>query len=238
MKSTKNERMTFSMEDFEKGLMLSGFISPGSITELNERRELDQYESELKKQNQTIFFKRVVLAAEVAFQLHEEPTFGRTKFQKLVYLCEHTAEMNLESRYSKQIAGPFDNRFMHSIEQQFRNNKWFEIEKVNSGSMKRSKYKRLSNAEKYKGYFISYFGTYEETIQKIINLFRSQSTDFTEIAATLYACHLELKNDSKSVLELELLEKFYKWSEKKKRFEQDRVLLVWHWMLTNGIVSK
>jgi hypothetical protein len=218
------------MEDFEKGLMLSGLVSPNSITELNERLELEEYEKELKKENKTIFFKRVVLAAEVAYQLHNEPTFGSVKFQKLVYLCEHAANMRLQERYRKQVAGPFDNRFMHSINKEFKNNKWFEIEKVISGTIKRSRYKPLSSVEKYKTYYKSYFAQYEAAIQEIINLFRTRITDDTEIAATLFSCQLELQKNSENVTESNLLEKFYNWSEKKKRFDSAKVLSIWHWM--------
>jgi hypothetical protein len=131
MKSTNNERKTFSMEDFEKGLMLAGLISPKTTTEINERKEPERYEQTLKKEKKELYFKRAVLAAEIAYQLHSDFTFGRIKFQKMVYLCEHVADMNLEERYSKQAAGPFDNKFMHSIHTEFTRQKWFEVEIVN-----------------------------------------------------------------------------------------------------------
>jgi len=237
MKSTNNDKRTFSMDDFEKGLMLSGFVSPCSINELNERLELESYEKKLRNENKDIFFRRVVLAAEVAYQLHEEPTFGRIKFQKLVYLCEHVAQMNLQNRYTKQVAGPFDNKFMHSIENEFETNKWFEVEKVKYGTMNRSKYKPLLLVENYKRYFQTYFAQHEKAIQQIIDLFRTETTDTTEVAATLYACQWELKDTPAGMSESDLLQKFYEWSEKKKRFKPDRVLSIWQWMTKKGLLS-
>jgi hypothetical protein len=50
-----------------------------------------------------LYFKRIVLAAEIADQLYTEPTFGHVKFQKLVYLCEHRCRMRLSERYCKQV---------------------------------------------------------------------------------------------------------------------------------------
>lgn len=71
-----------------------------------------------------------MLVAEIASELCKEITFGWIKFQKLVYLCEHAAHMNLESRDSKQADGPFDNKFMHSIEHEFKKQNWLAVEKV------------------------------------------------------------------------------------------------------------
>src|SRR4051812_3853195 len=104
MKSTKIKKSSFKMEDFEHGLMLAGLITPGSAQELNELEALQELEASSIKTKPTknnTFFKRVVLAAEIASQMHKEPTFGRIKFQKLVYLCEHAASINLNERYSK-----------------------------------------------------------------------------------------------------------------------------------------
>jgi uncharacterized protein YwgA len=236
MKSTNNESKPFSMDDFEKGLMLAGLISPHTLTELNERSDLERYEKEIKNENKTTFFKRVVLAAEIAYQLHNEPTFGRIKFQKLVYLCEHVAQMNLHDRYSKQAAGPFDNKFMHSIEAEFKRNKWFAVAKVNDGKINRTKYTLLPNVESYKLYFQSYFGDQIEALEFIIDMFRTVKTDTAEIAATLYACQLDLRKTSDIISQMSLLKQFYNWSKEKKRFDQNTVIAIWHWMVENGLV--
>lgn len=237
MKSTNNKRSTFSMEDFEKGLMLAGLTLPNSISDLNDRAALDAYEKALKQQNKKTYFKRVVLAAEIAYQLHNERTFGRIKFQKLVYLCEHAAEMELHSRYKKQVAGPFDSKFMHTIETEFKKNKWFKVEKIIDGTITRTKYCPLDGVENYKGYFQSYFGAQSEAIYKLINLFRSVKTDTAEIAATLYASRIELSKSSAEITWSDLLEYFYRWSERKQQFDAQTVKAIWEWMVENGLVE-
>lgn len=85
-----------------------------------------------------IYFRRVVLAAEIASKLHDQPTFGHVKFQKLVYLCEQVSSMNLHSSYSKQAAGPYDRKFMHSIDKEFNKQKWFDVKLENKDG--RNKY--------------------------------------------------------------------------------------------------
>jgi hypothetical protein len=217
--------------------MLAGYVLPASEAELVERLQLETFETILKHEKKTTYFKRVVLAAEIAFKLHNEVTFGRVKFQKIMYLCEHTAHMKLQERYSKQVAGPFDNRFMHSIEKEFKKNKWFEVEKIRDGNITRSKYKPLSLVENYKPYFKSYFQEEAKAIDAVIELFRTVKTDKAEIAATLYACCLEVASNSPTVLIPDILERFYAWSEKKKRFDAATVELVWQWMIENKLVQ-
>ena len=236
MQSTKTDKTFFSMEDFEKGLMLAGYIMPSSVAEINEREELEKYEAQLTSQPKNIYFKRVVLAAEIASKLCNEFAFGRVKFQKLVYLCEHAANMNLEYRYQKQAAGPFDNKFMHTIDKEFKKQKWFAVEKVVDKNISRYKYTPLENIENYKRYYDNYYKDLDEKIQFIIELFRKRKTDFTELATTVFACYLELKASQENIPKAQLLKLFYDWSEKKKRFPENEVIESYLWLQENGLI--
>lgn len=236
MKSNKPENINFSFEDFEKGLMLAGLISPANITELEERQSLEAYEKEIKKEKSNLYFKRAVLAAEIASELNSEPTFGRIKFQKLVYLCEHVAKMGLQYRYSKQAAGPFDHKFMHSIEREFKKQNWFEVEKKKEGNFNRSKYIPLPGLDSYKKYYLAYFEGELEDISELINLFRKEKTDKAEIAATLFACYLELQHKKEAWTETQLLEIFYAWSPRKKQYSEMTVRATWVWMKEHNLI--
>jgi uncharacterized protein YwgA len=238
MSSTKPEKFTFSFDDFEKGLMLAGLVPPANAAELEEREALETFEKDTKKKDGELYFKRAVLAAEIASQLCNEFTFGRIKFQKLVYLCEHAAHMNLQHRYSKQAAGPFDNKFMHSIEQEFKKQNWFAVEKVKEGNFIKPKYTPLPTCDNYKKYYYSYFGNDAERIMHVINLFRKARTDKAEIAATLFACALELRTNGENVSEKRLLEMFYNWSERKGQYDRRTVLSIWEWMKEQGLVNQ
>lgn len=237
MRSIDFENRPFSMEDFEKGLMLAGLLAPSSVDELHEREALESFEKQQKSQRSTTYFKRAVLAAEIVSELHNEPTFGRIKFQKLVYLCEHVAEMNLKQRYSKHAAGPFDNKFMHSIEKEFLKQKWFKIEKKKEAGFTRSVFAPLQDSFKYRPYFESYFAESADSIKYVIELFRKQKTDFTEIVATLVACFWELEEKEEPFTKHKLVELFYAWSDKKKRFDQSTVLMAWEWIKDKQLVG-
>lgn len=229
-----NKELGFSFEDFEKGLMLAGYVMPKDVHEYEEREALEKYEEENKPKN--LYFKRVVLAAEIAYQLNQEPSLGRIKFQKLVYLCENAAEMRLEGRYQKQAAGPFDNKFMHTIANEFKKNNWFTVQEVVSAGYKRSKYVPLDNADGYKKYYENYFNTVNDKIQYIIELFRKMNTDNTELATTVFACHLELRSKGKEIKWDELINLFYSWSDKKKRFAEKDVHASYEWLQLKGLI--
>lgn len=236
MSSTDNSKVKFSIEDFEKGLMLLGLVSPRTLQETEEKEELEEYEKNLSRDKSKIYFKRTVLAAEIVTQLREERTFGRVKFQKLVYLCENVAEMKLAGRYKKLAAGPFDNKFMHSIDKEFKKQKWFNVVKVQNGDYNVSKYLPLENSEGYRSYYASYFSEYDEHIQFIIELFRRKKTEETELAATVFACILELVNDEKTIKCEALFNVFYNWHDKKKRFTQNQIIGSFNWLKEQSVL--
>lgn len=216
------------MDDLEKGLMLLGLVTPKSIEELQEKEELEAYEKTLAKDKSNLYFKRAVLGAEIVSKLREERTFGRIKFQKLVYLCEHVSEMEL-TRYVKQAAGPFDNKFMHSIDKEFKKQKWFDVQSVKNGDYIVKKYFPMENVHCYKTYYSRYFSSHDEHIQFIIELFRNKKTEDTELAATVLACTLELKASDK-MDRSNLFSTFYNWHDKKKRFTQFQILNSFNWL--------
>lgn len=236
MKSMKPKR-SFTQEDFEKGLMLLGLLLPCSEQDVKEKEVLEQFEKEQGTEKQQRYFQRVVLAAEIVGKLCTEPTLGRVKFQKLVYLCEYAADMELAHRYQKQTAGPFDHKFMHSVDEELKRNKWFESKVVSSGDIKRTVYQPMSNADGYKGYYNSYFGQLDESIQHVIQLFRRQSTDKTELAATVHFCLCELATTGHPVSQAALIKLFYNWSKAKSKFSEQAVLESAKWLKQNGLTD-
>lgn len=228
------------MEDFEKGLMLLGLVSPLSLQEKEEREALQaSIKSQPKDTSKSkTYFKRVVLAAEIVTQLREERTFGRIKFQKLMYLCEHVAQMKLVERYLKQAAGPFDNKFMHTIDSEFKKQKWFNVVKVTDGKYTVPKYLPMEKSEGYKQYYSNYFSEHDEHIQFVINLFRYKKTEETELAATILACVLELAKDTNIIKWKDLFQVFYDWHDKKKRFTQIQIISSFNWLNENSLLPE
>lgn len=129
------------------------------------------------------YFKRAVLAAEIASRMHKDNTFGRVKFQKLLYMCEHYLDYELEGHYERQAAGPFDNTMMRSVESQLEKLKWFQVVTTGEGNH----YKCLSNAGAHKEYFQQYWSAQSPQFENLMKLFRPMKSEQAGIVATLYA---------------------------------------------------
>lgn len=231
MNSTNNEKKNFTLQDFEKGLMLAGYISPISIYEVNEKERLKEYDAKNSKKRKEIYFKRTVLAAEIVYELKDELTFGRIKFQKLVYLCENVTHMSLaQDRYKKFAAGPFDSKFMHSINSEFKRQKWFGTKTVTKGKYNKQVYFKLDKVDNYKQYYYRYYSEQHESIHRVINLFRKRNTKFSELIATLFYCWKEIIDKNQLFSTELIIHDFYNWAEEKHQFTIEEIMEGIKWM--------
>ncbi|UML81909.1 restriction endonuclease subunit S [Leptospira kirschneri] len=179
------------------------------------------------------FYKRTVLAAEIVWQLHREPTFGHLKLQKLLFLCIRSSNMQLPVNFTQQAMGPYDNRMMRSIDKQLQEKKWFLYDKDKS-----LKYEPLNNAGQHQADFQKYYFSEQENIFSLIKKFRTTKSDTVEIVATLYACLENMIEQKETFSESLLLKKFYDWSDRKKVFDELEVRRVFKRMKDSGILPK
>ncbi|MDD4993815.1 MAG: hypothetical protein PHR83_16460 [Paludibacter sp.] len=185
-----------------------------------------------KEQSKKTYFKRVVLAAEIAKNLCNENTFGHVKFQKIMYLCEHAINMQLNENYCKQVAGPYDRKFMHSIDNELIKQNWFDVKQDKGSKYPKFIYTPLVGLQKQVEYYNNYFPN-DSDIKYIIQLFKTTKTDYVELIATLYACILEI-NDSEND-DSKILDKLYSWSVEKKKFSELQAREALKWMKEKGI---
>lgn len=178
------------------------------------------------------YFKRLVLSAEIAYQLHQEPTFGHVKFVKIQYLCENVCCMRINTNYGRYAAGPLDPKHIHSADAEFKKRKWFTVTKTKYGF----RYEPDENIEEYRGYFQGYFGDQLHEIEKIIQLFKKLKTDFCEIVATMFAVWKDLIEKEIPITTNNLKSHFYMWSKEKKRFSDTELEKAIVWMEEHNIV--
>lgn len=179
------------------------------------------------------YYRRTVLAAEIVFQLHKEPTLGHLKLQKLIYLCQKSADMQLPTNFLRQAMGPYDNRLMRSIDKQLKEKKWFEYQKDQV-----LKYQPLEKAGQHHNDFLKYFSAESGSIQFIIDKFKTIKSDIVEIVATLYACMDNMLQESVIFSEALLIQRFYGWSEEKKKFSEDQIKRVFSRMKETGLIPR
>ena len=229
----------FTLEDLEKGLVLSGLLAPVNEEELHDlkriqKRRKKEANKEKKLSKSEKYFQRSVLAAKIVSELYQEPTFGHVKLQKLMYLCENVKKMDVTEGYAKQAAGPYDRKLMHSVDSELKNQKWFEAKKERGGKFT---YQPLEKHNGFLRYYNSYFKNEADKIQWLLKAFKRAKTEQVEIVATIYYCVQEMSNKGLAFTEKLLLDHFYSFHRAKEKFDGDRVLRAYQWMIEKKIVT-
>jgi type I restriction enzyme S subunit len=182
-----------------------------------------------------VYFKRSVLAAEIVDRLCEERTFGHVKMEKLIFLTEHLCHIDIDSHYHRDAAGPYDNRALRSIDSQMKKQKWFEAKKEDKGY----RYIPMQNRGGHKKYFEKYYADVMPMFDKIIDTFRSSTTEQCEIVATLYSAWDDLLQSHQSFTDDDILnEVLNNWHESKKRISRNRWQTELDWMRANGFMPQ
>lgn len=179
-------------------------------------------------------FARAVLSAEIVDKLHDEPTFGRVKHQKVFLLCECIAQIDdIQGEYHREAAGPLDNRLIYSVEDELRRQKWFETyERTSFGHA----YRPLANAGQHRKYLRRWSRKKQETISRIIELMRTWDTEACEIFATAYAAWNDLIILGRVVTDETILNEIYRWHASKSRIPEVRWQRALSWMRKEGFV--
>ncbi|MEP2448681.1 MAG: hypothetical protein ABJI69_15710 [Balneola sp.] len=214
---------------FANDIDVQSYINRG-LAELNKPKKMN-----LSFTKSQTFFRRLVLAARITHECHNEWTFGSVKFQKMVYLCEEASRMNFSTNYSKQVAGPFDNKFMHAVKTGFEKQKWFSVEKVKKGKYTKVEFSPMQNMLAYQQYYERYYQEVKDDIEHLISVFKKWKTDDVELVATLYHCWDESIKEGESTSKEALTEKLYAWHKKKKKFKPEKVSRSIDWMMEVGI---
>ena len=182
-----------------------------------------------------IYFKRAVLAAEIASRLYQESTFGHVKMEKLLFLTEKLCDIDLNSNYHRDAAGPYDNRALRSIDSQLKKQKWFDVVTIDRAR----RYIPMEKSGTHSEYFKRYYNHILQTFNFIISTFQKMNTEQCEIVATLYSAWEDflldgyVPNDSMIVEEV-----LNNWHNSKKRISQERWESALNWMRQKNIIPK
>lgn len=216
------------LEEFDK--VYSSYQYEAKPEAVNPLRILNSIKLKEAKGTNKDFHKRVVLAAEIVYQLKENRSMGHLKLEKILYLCLNAKNINVFSNFLRQAMGPYDPSLMRSIDKQFYTRRWFHY---NRDSF--PKYSPLEKAGEHKEWYNKYFGHQVTEIDHLIDLFRPFTSDQIELVATLFACWKDMVED-KIEFDLDYLKrKFYAWSEDKKKFTEDQMQNAVEWMREKGI---
>ncbi|MEG0912925.1 MAG: restriction endonuclease subunit S [Oscillospiraceae bacterium] len=190
--------------------------------------------SRAKTSGANVHFKRRVLAAKILDKLCGENTLGHVKLEKLLFLSEYCAELDMHTEYVRYAAGPYSPKVLRSIDTQLQKAKWFVYDKNNHGS----KYCRLDKSTEYAPYFDANFSVEQNTtVERLVELFRTVDTERCEIVATLYGAWNDFLIDGCTPTDEQIADEVLThWSEEKKRIDKDRWIRAIGWMRKHKIV--
>lgn len=168
-------------------------------------------------------FAKQVLGGKIVSLFRDDKNFTHIKFQKLQYIAEHLIEEDLHWNYYRQTAGPYDNKFMHSVIYNLSRNKWFEENDY--------KFYPLAKATEIDKYYQTYFGDKNDKLNKLFCLLKNATEKFCEAVATIYAVwnnHIIQKVE----FDLEKIRQdFFAWSNRKENlFSNEEFELALQWM--------
>lgn len=175
-------------------------------------------------------FARQVLAGKVVSVFKDDPNFSNIKFQKVQFLAEHIIEADLNQNYYYQAAGPYDNAFMKSIYGHFKTQKWFDSQN--------QRFVPLTKEEKIEGYHQGYFAPAQERLYRLFNLLYQTTEAEAEIIATIYAVWNNRIIEGTSISDSELIEDFYKWSDRKQQYTNEQIMVGLKWLRDNNFEPK
>lgn len=173
-------------------------------------------------------FAKQVLAGKIISIFKDDTNFTQIKFQKLQYLSEHIAQADLNWNYYYQSAGPYDNKFMHSIDSKLQRSDWF----IKKGK----KYAPLKKSNDIDNYYKNIFDTVLNKLEQLFTHFYKASEAQSEIVATLYAVWNNLLIQKQTVSEDKIIENFYNWSKRKEQYQHQQLAAALKWMRENNIV--
>lgn len=175
-------------------------------------------------------FAKLVLAGKIISECKDSREFTNIKFQKLQHLAEHLMEADLNLNYYNQAAGPYDNRFMHTLHNKMSQQKWFASHNY--------KYASLEKSKEIDGHFSKYFGTGAEQFLKLIKLLGKATEDQCEIISTLYAVWNDRIIKEEPTENDLLIEDFFNWSERKHKYTAKQLNDAVQWMKDNELEPK
>lgn len=172
-------------------------------------------------------FAKLVLAGKIISMCKDSPEFTNIKFQKLQHLAEHLMEADLNLNYYNQAAGPYDNRFMHTLHNKMSQQKWFGSQSY--------KYAPLEKSKEIDGHFSRYFGARAEQFLKLIKLLGKATEDQCEIISTLYAVWNDRIIKGEPTENDLLIKDFFNWSERKHKYTAKQLNDAIQWMRDNEL---
>lgn len=181
---------------------------------------------------------RVLVAAEVVHRLGAQPSLGRIKLQKLMYLAEAHANINdIDGCYLRYSAGPYDAAMVQEIEAGLRQENYYDAREDATADRGRVNFHRMLRGGAHHAALSARLGSKADSLRSLVDLFKDMNTEATEAVATLYAVWNDARMDGQEPDDADIIRGFLQeWPKDKGKFKQADLQTWLGWMRRNGIV--
>lgn len=177
--------------------------------------------------------ERAILAGHIINKTNKED-FGRVKFQKLLHLTEYFCKIDIDSNFSKNVAGPHDRPLINEIESTLERYRFYDINQSCKGNHKVN-YRALSSVDELEDIFNTTFESERERIDAFLSKFRKSSWEQCEIISTLYAVWNNRLILNQEITDDLLKQDFLDWDAQKIKY-MDRLDGALQWMKDKGVI--
>jgi hypothetical protein len=176
-----------------------------------------------------------VLACELVLLFSNDKHFGRTKFQKALYLCEQHARLDFETSYLQKAAGPLDTKFFYSFLEEMEKENWVieTYKETPKGLM--SQFELGENVSVILKQFPLLFENVREQVKAVYVLLKDANTKQAEALATVYAVWNNRIIRQQPASPEEIVNDFYEWHANKREFSKNAILEAYRGLLSRGI---
>ncbi len=185
-----------------------------------------------RREPNEVFFKRVAVVTYIVCRMADDPSFGRTKLEKILHLTQTHLPYPLGLEFKRYAAGPFD-EVIYKDEAVAKKRGWFETKDRPSFGVT---YHSGPNADDLCRRATDYLADKQQALDRLLDQLRGLTTDDAELLATLYAAWNDLLIDGRPTDEEALVAEVYGWDESKRRFSRADILNRIAWMRQHGYV--
>lgn len=159
-------------------------------------------------------------------------TLGRTKLVKALYIAQTHEELDLQFRFQRYAAGPFDEAIF-KLEGTANKNDWFTTKERETYGVT---YHPAANTDAMCEEATSFLGDQKASLDRLLGHMATMDTKQAELFATTYAAWNDLLIDGKEANDDSIITEFYSWDESKKKFNCPEIINQLKWMRSEGYV--
>lgn len=238
----KENQQLSSLRDWLLPMLMNGQVKVGEVAEEVETLIAAEPGVEYisaRKDNSTTSFKqwtigeRTILAAYLIKKFNGKG-FGRVMLMKLLFLIEYICELDFDSQYKVNVAGPYDD-LIREIELKLRTHKLYNAKQDKFDN--HVTYQEMGGTTNVESLFCENFSQEVSLINSILEKFKNSHWEQCEIIATMYAVWNNRLIKCSPINDMALKQDFLNWDPHKAIYK-DRLDSALTWMRSHDVVPK